>query len=185
MSNKRVIAFRRKREGKTNYHKRLELLKSKKVRLVVRKTQKYIIVQFVEYVPTGDKIIASATSKDLIKQGWNYSCKNLPSAYLIGYLIGKKAKVKEAILDLGGHVSIKQNKIYAVVKGVIDSGVKIPCNKEALPSKERIEGSHIVSYAKTLDEKTAEQKFSGYIKKKADVSKLSENFEAVKKKING
>ena len=50
MANKKTytVPFRRKREGKTNYKKRLGLLKSKSLRLVVRKSNKHILVQLVD-----------------------------------------------------------------------------------------------------------------------------------------
>ncbi|MBT3583115.1 50S ribosomal protein L18, partial [Candidatus Woesearchaeota archaeon] len=40
-----TVKFRRRRAGKTNYHNRLALLLSRKPRLVIRKTNKYIICQ--------------------------------------------------------------------------------------------------------------------------------------------
>lgn len=49
------VPFRRRREGKTNYHKRLKLLKSKKPRLVVRKTLNHHIAQIVVYDPKETK----------------------------------------------------------------------------------------------------------------------------------
>jgi large subunit ribosomal protein L18 len=41
------VPWRRRREGKTNYYKRLKLIRSGKPRLVVRRTNKYIIAQIV------------------------------------------------------------------------------------------------------------------------------------------
>ena len=40
---------RRRREGKTDYRKRLRLLRSRKIRMVVRKSLKNTQVQLVEY----------------------------------------------------------------------------------------------------------------------------------------
>ena len=61
---------RRHRERKTDYRLRLKLLRSKKPRIVVRKSLKAIRVQFVEYNPQGDKILASAVSNELSKKLW-------------------------------------------------------------------------------------------------------------------
>ena len=50
------VPFRRKREGKTDYRRRLKLLLSGKPRLVVRKTSNHAIAQLVEYTLQGDKV---------------------------------------------------------------------------------------------------------------------------------
>ncbi|MEM4756409.1 MAG: hypothetical protein QW594_04745, partial [Candidatus Woesearchaeota archaeon] len=52
----KIVAFRRRRSGKTNYTKRLGLLKSGKPRLVVRKTNTAFIVQLVKHQPNGDQV---------------------------------------------------------------------------------------------------------------------------------
>lgn len=139
-----TIPYRRKREQKTNYRKRLALLKSEKNRLIIRKTNKHIIMQVISYEQKGDKIIKFAQSKELIKLGWKYSCKNVQAAYLTGLLIGNKMKSeknKECIADFGLHRPLKgYNKLYAALKGAIDSGLIIPANQEVLLNEEQILG---------------------------------------------
>ena len=134
------IDFRRKKQGKTDYRRRLKLLSNKKLRLVVRRSLKNIVVQIVEYSSKGDKILVSTSSKELEKQfGWKFSRTNLPASYLTGYLLGKKAvklDVKEAILDIGFAESTKDSKLYSALKGVLDAGLKIPCSKDILPSED-------------------------------------------------
>lgn len=140
------VNFRRRREGKTNYRYRLALLKSNKCRAVVRKTNQNTIVQFVEYGETGDKILATATSQELKSYGWTSSTSNLPAAYLTALLAGKKAKSKkidEAVLDIGIQTIAKGSKIFAALKGILDSGISIQYSKEILPTEERIMGKHI------------------------------------------
>ena len=56
---------RRRLESKTDYKSRLALLKSEKPRLVVRKTNRYIIVQIVSSEIAQDKILVGKTSKKL------------------------------------------------------------------------------------------------------------------------
>lgn len=178
---KQKVHHRRKREGKTNYYKRLNLLKSKEIRLVIRRSSKYMICQLVQYYPSGDKIIMHANSKELEKFGWTYSYKNIPSSYLTGAIIAKKGLekgIKKAILDIGQLQSVKKSRIYAIVKGAIDSGMKIPCNEEVFPDEKRIKGEHIVNFAK---EKKNETIFS----KQKDITTLTSKFEEVKKKIIG
>ncbi len=151
MGGRKIIPFKRKREGRTNYKKRLTLLKSKKLRLVIRKTNKQILIQIVKYYADGDKIICGINSSSLKKQGWKYSCNNLPACYLAGLMLGKKAldsKVNEAILDVGLQTSIAGSRLYASVKGVIDAGLKVPVSEKIFPSDERLCGKHIADYKK-------------------------------------
>jgi len=140
-----LIHFKRRREKKTNYKNRLALIKSGKTRLVIRKSLSNISVQFIDYKHNGDATITSATSVELKKLGWS-NTGNICAAYLTGLLAGKKAKnkkIEEAILDLGLQTSTKGSRIYAALKGVLDSGVKVPHSKEILPSEDRIKGKHI------------------------------------------
>jgi large subunit ribosomal protein L18 len=143
------IAYRRKREGKTDYKRRLKLLKSRKLRLVVRKTNKHIIAQLIRYTPDGDRVLVGLSSASLKKLGWDLSTKSIPASYLTGLLLGKNAlekKFQEAILDLGLITPIKGSKIFAVVKGAQEAGLKISVAKETFPIKDRIQGKHIASY---------------------------------------
>ena len=140
-----LIPLKRRREKKTNYKKRLGLLKSEKIRLVIRKRLSNISVQFINFKREGDQTIASAFSSELKKLGWNRT-GNIPASYLTGLLAGKRAKdkkIEEAILDLGLQTSTKGSRIYAALKGVLDSGINIPHSKEILPNEDRIKGKHI------------------------------------------
>ena len=57
------VAFRRRLEGKTNYKKRLELVKSGLPRLAVRKSNKFVLVQIIKFGRTGDNVLAQANSR--------------------------------------------------------------------------------------------------------------------------
>jgi large subunit ribosomal protein L18 len=142
---KRIIHFKRRIRKKTNYVKRLALLKSEKTRLIIRKSLSNISIQFINFKPNGDETIASAVSTELKKFGWTKT-GNIPAAYLTGLLAGKKAKdknINEAVLDLGLQTSTKGSRLYAALKGVLDSGINVPHSKDILPSEERITGKHI------------------------------------------
>ena len=170
----RFLEYKRKRQGRTNYRKRLTLLVSGSPRLVIRKTNKNIVVQIVKYNEDGDNVVVTSTSAKLGKFGWNYAKGNMPAAYLAGLVAGKQALAKgvdNAIVDLGLQTPSKGSRLYAAVKGVLDAGVKVPCSKEALPSDERLRGLHISSYK--------EGNF------KTSPANLDKDFEAVKKKILG
>jgi large subunit ribosomal protein L18 len=137
------VQFRRRRQNKTDYLARKKLLESESTRLVIRKTNRYILTQIVESKEAQDKVLCSINSKDLIKFGWpeSYSIKNLEAAYLTGYLCALKAikqNIKKAILDIGLQRSIKGSKIYAVVNGAVDAGLNISCSKEMFPDKKRM-----------------------------------------------
>lgn len=143
------MPFKRRLEGKTDYHKRLEILKSKMPQLVIRKSLNYVRAQVTEFDKKGDKTLSSANSKELKKLGWTFSCDNLPAAYLTGLLIGKKSlknNVNEVILNSGLYTSVKGSRIYAAVKGALDAGLKVPVNEEILPSDDRIKGEHITKF---------------------------------------
>ncbi|MBC8435271.1 50S ribosomal protein L18 [archaeon] len=138
---------RRRRECKTDYKLRLGLLKSPKQRIVIRRTNKYLIVQAVESVEAQDTVVKGVSSKDLIAQGWDEkfvgSLKSIPAAYLTGKLLAKELKTKEGIVDIGMAKSISGNRIFAVVKGLVDGGLKINADPEAFPSEDRINGKHM------------------------------------------
>jgi large subunit ribosomal protein L18 len=154
LSPRYKMPFKRRRLGKTNYQKRLKLLLSKKPRLVVRRSLKYITAQIIQFDKKGDKTLVSANSKKLKELGWKFACDNLPAAYLTGLLIGKNAlskKISEVILDSGPYPSTKGSRIYAVVKGTVDAGLKVPVGEEILPTEERIFGKHIAANEKFKD----------------------------------
>ncbi len=146
MGPRRKVKFRRKREGRTDYYYRTRLLRSGKSRVVVRPTLKHISVQFINPGEKGDVTIASAHSKDLSKFGWKASFGNVPAAYLTGLLCGFRAKsagVSEGIMDVGKFVPTPQGRVFAALKGVVDSGVTVPYGESSVPKDERTRGDHI------------------------------------------
>ncbi|MEK6954227.1 MAG: 50S ribosomal protein L18 [Candidatus Micrarchaeota archaeon] len=139
------VHFRRRREGRTDYQKRLSHLKSGKVRMIVRKTNKYVYVAFANFDLLGDRIIASITSKSLLKLGYPGKC-NTPSAYLTGLYCGMLAKgkgVTQAVLDIGRHDATKGGLLFAALKGASDCGIKIPFSDSILPDENRLAGRHL------------------------------------------
>jgi len=183
---KRTIQYRRKRENKTNYKKRLALLKSKKLRLVIRIFNKNTTMQLIEYRPSGDEVVSCASSKELEKKyGWKISKASLSAAYLVGLMVGKKAKGKEAIVDSGLVSMLPGSRIYAAVKGAIDAGLKVPCDKEVFPKEERINGKHISDYAKLLksNEEKYKKQFSLCLKNNIKPEEFEKYFKETKEKI--
>jgi len=138
---------RRRREGRTDYRRRLNLLRSGKTRLVVRKTLNNTIIQFIEYKEGGDNILVSVNSNELKKKfGWKFSTSTTPAAYLTGLLAGKKAKdkgISQCVFDVGRHPPVKGSRIFASLKGVTDSGIECPHSEEKIPTEDRLMGKHL------------------------------------------
>jgi large subunit ribosomal protein L18 len=136
---------RRRRESKTNYTKRLLLLKGNVPRLVIRKSNKYILLQVVESSGAQDKVICEVSTKEFLRYGWPKdkagSLKSLAACYLGGMLLANKAKAKKVenvILDTGLIPSTKGSRIYAAVKGAVEGGLSVPHSEDILPSDEMI-----------------------------------------------
>ncbi|MEM4188119.1 MAG: 50S ribosomal protein L18 [Candidatus Hadarchaeum sp.] len=183
------VEFRRKREGRTDYRYRLKLLRSRKLRLVVRVSLRHISAQIMKFSPTGDLVLVSAHSKQLEKFGWKDGTANLPAAYLVGLLCGYravKAGVKEAVLDIGMRHPTKGAKVFAVLKGALDAGLQIPHQEAVLPAEERISGADISAYAESLkkeDERTYMAKFSSYLSRGLLPEQIPNHFNSVKQEI--
>jgi len=175
------VKFRRRREGKTNYDKRIDLIKSKLPRMVVRISNKNVLCQIIEYSEKGDKVLCSAHSNELKKFEWNGGKSNTPASYLVGLLCGAKGKktgIKKMVLDIGLKTPVHGSKVFAALKGAIDAGIELPFNESALPSNERILGKHIQSFAESLEGEEINKRFSI-----SDVKKIMEKTEEIKEKI--
>lgn len=162
------VPFRRRREGKTDFHQRLRLLRSGKPRLVVRKTTRQIIAQVIVAGEQGDLTMASATSQDLSGYGYTGPTSNTPAAYLTGYLAAKRALdagYDEAVLDIGLQASRPGARVYAALKGAVDAGLDVPHSPEVFPEEDRVRGEHIAEYLE-------------------DYEDLPENFEETLKNID-
>ncbi|KAL7813757.1 hypothetical protein V8C26DRAFT_404756 [Trichoderma gracile] len=93
--------YKRRREGKTDYYARKRLItqaKNKynapKYRLVVRFTNKDIIMQIVSSEISGDKVLVAAYSHELRAYGINHGLTNWSAAYATGLLIARRVLSK-------------------------------------------------------------------------------------------
>ncbi len=140
---------KRRRQGKTDYHRRLRLLRSGAPRAVVRVSNTQVICQLVSYNPGGDAILHSVNGKSLTDScAWpeDASKKSIPACYVAGYALGKKAVSAgnhEAVLDIGLAASSPGSRVFSALKGMIDAGLDIPHGTSVLPSEERLSGKHI------------------------------------------
>ncbi len=113
-------------------------------------------VQILKPEIAGDKVIASAHSRYLLKKGWKGSRKSIPAAYLTGYLAGKKAigsGAKDAILYTGTRKYTQRTA--AALKGIIDAGLTVPADSETFPPEQRINGEHLTVKNDVSQMKTA------------------------------
>jgi large subunit ribosomal protein L18 len=154
------VRARRRREGKTNYYQRMGLIVSDRPRMVVRKTNRAIIIQLVTAYPEGDRTLVTANSRDLSDLGYTGPRSNLPAAYLTGLLFAaraKKAGYGEAVLDLGLHRATRGARIFAALKGAVEGGLEIPHSEEILPDDARVRGEHIAAHAPEQGARIKEQ----------------------------
>lgn len=188
-SGRYKVPFGRRRMGVTNYRKRRKMIKSRLPRLVVRKTNKYIIAQIVVAKPQGDETVIGLDTRYLVKFGWKGDENNTATAYLLGLVVGYKALaegVRKAILDIGLHRPTPQSRVFAVLKGAVDAGLEVPHDEEVLPEEERISGVHIAEYAKELrsnNEEEYKRRFSRYLQRGLAPEDLPKHFEEIKSKI--
>lgn len=141
---------RRRREGKTDYSRRIRILNGGVPRIIFRKSNKYITAQYITSREAQDKIEIGFTSKDLLGYGWPKeflgSLKSVPASYLTGLLIGKEVitkKMKQPIIDFGMIRNVHKSRAYAFLKGVVDAGIKINHPEGIFPDESRISGKHM------------------------------------------
>ena len=153
------VQKRRRREFKTDYLKRIKLLKSETPRVVFRKTNKFLIAQYVTSSEAQDKVEFGISSKGLKDFGWpaefEGSLKSIPASYLLGLLAGKEIiskKLATPIVDFGMTRVLAKNKAFGFLKGLIDAGVEIECPEKNFPEEERIKGTNLKKdFSKTLE----------------------------------
>ena len=149
--NKMRTLRKRRKQRKTDYGKRLKLLKSGLPRIAFRKTNKYVNSQYVESKEARDKVLLEVSSKKLLNYGWpkeqEGSLKTIPAAYLTGFLMGKKILKRKLpqkiIIDSGMIIMKNKTKPFAFIKGLIDSGINITCKEDAFPEEDRITGKSL------------------------------------------
>ncbi|KAM6495835.1 hypothetical protein JOM56_008541 [Amanita muscaria] len=100
------VKYRRRREGKTDYYARKRLVtqaKNKynapKYRLVVRITNRDIIVQIVYARIQGDFVLTAAHSRELPRYGIKHGLTNWAAAYATGLLCARRALAKLGLAD--------------------------------------------------------------------------------------
>jgi large subunit ribosomal protein L18 len=186
-----VPLLRRRREGVTDYRARKRAITSQRPLLVVRISNKNVSSQFVKPTAKGDVVLSAAHSKQLVRLGWHGSPKSTPACYLLGLLAGKKAisaGVKEAIVYNGVVPFIRGSRVAALLKGVVDAGVRVPVGEEAFPNADRLTGKSIADYAAKLateDKAAYSRSFSALLRGGFKPEGYPAEFEWVKAAISG
>lgn len=145
------VPYRRRREGKTDYYQRTKLVVADAPRMVVRKTNRHIIIQLITAEIDGDRTLVTANSSELTGFGYKGSLSSTPAAYLTGLLFAakaRKAKYDRAVLDIGLARATPGARVFAALKGAVDAGFTVPHGEEILPDDARVKGQHIAEYNK-------------------------------------
>ena len=89
--------FRRRREGKTDYHARRNMIKqdlnkyvAPKYRLVARITNSRVVAQIVFAQLVGDKVLCEASSSEFKNWGLDTGLTSYAAAYATGLLLGRR-----------------------------------------------------------------------------------------------
>lgn len=138
------VKYRRRREGKTDYHARRKMVKqgkdkynTKKYRLIVRFTNSRLICQIAYATVQGDAIVCQASSTELTNFGVPVGHKNYAAAYCTGLLIARRMlkqigledafKGKEEADGEDYHIEDEEND-RRPFKCVLDIGLQRTCN---------------------------------------------------------
>ena len=143
------LRMKRRRNGQTDYRRRMKLLRGGSPRAVVRVSNTQVTCQLAEFGTDGDRILASITGKTLVDSySWplDESRKSVPACYLAGYALAKAAISAghgEAVLDIGLSASSSGSRVFSALKGMVEAGLEIPHGDSVLPGDERSTGTHI------------------------------------------
>lgn len=134
------VKYRRRREGKTDYQARRNMIRqdknkynAPKYRLVVRFTNKDTIVQLVRAKIEGDQVIAAAYGHELTNYGIPVGHTNYAAAYAVGLLLARRVLTKFGIADkFAGQTDVNGEdfNVSAVddgprpLRAILDTGLK-------------------------------------------------------------
>ena len=182
-----IATLKRIRNGRTNYRKRAALLLSRRRFVTITVSDENVQAQIAYPMSKGDVTITSSHSRELTRFGWNGSLNCLPACYLTGLLLGRKSlrkEVDEAVLYTGKNPFT--SRVAACLKGIIDSGMKVPASDSSFPPEERLVGNHIAEYARILRDENKDaynSRFSRLIANNFDPTQYSSYVHKVKDAI--
>jgi len=185
--------YRRKREKKTDYRRRLKLLKSGSPRLVVRPSTHIMSVQVIAYDQNGDRTLAEASSKELSKFGWKGDEDNVAASFLTGLLLARKVgekglKFEKLIPDLGMHAPHKGGKVFALLMGAAEGGLPVSMSEDVELDESALRMEPLAEYTRELKEKDPQgysRRFSRYLARGLEPYDLPAHFDEVRKQLGG
>jgi len=155
------VKWRRRREGKTNYHNRKKILiqdkqkyNAAKYRLVVRISKRNILCQLIYSRLEGDFVLSSSYSRKLGLIGLPLVNNNFSTSYINGLNLSRKFFIEnfsceksknllknkfKVILDIGLTRVTTGNKVFSAMKGAVDGGFSIPHNEKRFPGYKKTE----------------------------------------------
>lgn len=186
------VKYRRRREGKTDYYARKRLItqaknkyNSPKYRLVVRFTNKQVIVQVIYARLQGDFVLVAASSKELPRYGINHGLTNWTAAYATGLLVARRALTKLGLAEKYEGVAEPTGE-YAVTEALEDDDAPRPFKAYLdVGLKRTSTGSRVFGAMKGASDGGIyvphnEKRFPGY-----DIESKSLDAETLKKYIYG
>ncbi|KAJ3258526.1 60S ribosomal protein L5 [Chytriomyces hyalinus] len=202
---------------------------SPKYRLVVRITNTDIVAQVVYSKITGDVVMSAAYSHELPKFGVPVGLTNWSAAYCTGLLIARRLLTQlnladkyegnqeidgtyyeveevddaprpfQCFLDVGLRRTTTGSRVFGVLKGAVDGGLKIPHGENRFPGwdttkkeldaetlRNYIFGQHVSEYMAELeedDEDSYKRQFSRYIEKEIGPDDFEEMYEKAHEQI--
>lgn len=115
------VKFRRRREGKTDYHQRKGLVfqdknkyNARKYRLVARISNKYVTCQIVYSTLKGDVVLETASSSELPRFGVKAGLTNYAACYCTGLLLARRVLTKLNLADAYGGNDDVNGEYYEV-----------------------------------------------------------------------
>jgi large subunit ribosomal protein L5e len=162
------VKKRRRGQGKTDYRARTKMVRqdknkfnTRKYRLIVRFTNRYVIAQVAYATIAGDVVVSQATSKELDRYGVKAGLKNYAAAYCTGLLVARRTLKKfgldqtikgkeeidgedfhvededehcfKCILDVGIRRTCVGARMWGALKGAVDGGLHVPHNTKNFP----------------------------------------------------
>lgn len=202
---------------------------SPKYRLCVRITNKDIVAQIIYAKITGDVVMCAAYAHELPRYGIEVGLTNWSAAYATGLLVARRilkqlgldekyegndnvdgtyyevedaeegARPFQAFLDVGLRRTTTGSRVFGVLKGAVDGGLKIPHSENRFPGWDAgskaldaevlhkyIFGGHVADYMRELeddDEEAYKRQFAKYIEKEVDADSLEEMYSEAHSKI--
>jgi large subunit ribosomal protein L5e len=164
------VQRRRRRESKTDYKARVKMVRqdrnkynTRKYRLIVRITNRRVLMQVAYATIAGDIVVSQATSSELGNYGIPVGHKNYGACYATGLLMARRTlnkfgledaiKGKEeidggdfhvededndqrpfkCILDVGIRRTCIGSRVWGALKGAVDGGLHVPHSTKNFP----------------------------------------------------